>query len=46
MSWIIKKSSEMPFEFVMGIAWLGDRNKKTLYIGLFWYIALTFRIRK
>lgn len=42
MGWTIRKSKDTPFEFVIGVAWIGDRRQKTLYIGLFWYVCLTF----
>jgi len=44
MSWTISKSKDTPFEFVIGVAWLGNERQKILYIGLFWHIALTFNL--
>ncbi len=46
MSWTIRKAKDTPFEFVVGIAWLGNKEEKTLYIGLFFYIALTFNLKQ
>ena len=43
MSWVIRRTYDMPFESVIGIAWLGDEKEKTIYIGLFWYVAISFK---